>query len=257
MQCSFRLRASFGAAASLVLVLIALSPALARDNSSAAFSTLGTHTAFSAITAKGTSKAFGGWVFARKGATSVVSKFKLPSLKCTSRLRGVGPGTFMVTGTSKAPKQNVAGVVMDCSGGTPAAQAVATVDGATTRSPHALFVGDLMKGTVTTSATKTTATIQDLTAGHKFKLTKTGAGAASLKEALIDDALITSTHKQVPVANFGTIRFTAGKVGGKPLGSVKLRKAFNMETSTHILEILTGGLTGKTKKDFTTTWKHS
>ena len=96
----------------------------------------------------------------------------------------------------------------------------------------------------------------DLTAGHTFKLTTSGAGAASLEELVADDSLA-SGSTQLPVANFGKVTFTAGAVGGKPLGSVSPGTAVNMETSTKVLQILTGALTGIKKNAFLTTWKHS
>ncbi|MGN6166999.1 MAG: G1 family glutamic endopeptidase [Solirubrobacteraceae bacterium] len=257
MRCSLKVRASVGAAASLLLVLIAVVPAQAGRDSGMAFAPLWTHAAFRGVLANGTSRHFGGWVFSPKGAASAVSKFRLPSPKCGSRRTGVAPGTFMATGRSSAPKINAAGVLMECISGKPAAEAQVVVDGAATGSARALFGGDRMKGTVTTSATKTTATIQDLTAGHTFTLTKSGAGAASLEELLIDDSLVSSTGTQLPVANFGTIPFSAATVGGKALGSVTRREAINMETSTHVLQIRTGGLTGTKKNAFNTTRKHS
>ena len=130
------------------------------------------------------------------------------------------------------------------------------VNGTETNSTHALHVGDLMKATVTTSATKTTATIADLTAGHTFTFTKSGKGAAALEELIIDDSLVNSSGKQLPVANFGKISFSSGAVSGKALGSVTPRTAVNMQTSKKVLQILTGALTGTKKNAFLTTWKH-
>ena len=132
------------------------------------------------------------------------------------------------------------------------------MNGTETNSTHALHVGDLMKATVTTSATKTTATIAHLTAGHTFRFTKSGTGAAAHQELIIDDSLAnSSTGKQLPVANFGKISFSSGAVSGKPLGSVTPRTGVNMQTSKKVLQILTGALTGTKKNAFLTTWKHS
>jgi hypothetical protein len=241
---------------SLMLVMSGAVPALAGSGPSARLPlSAGVR---SADLANATSTGFGGWTFAPKPATSVTSEFKIPTLKCTSALRGIAPGSFMITGTTAKSKFNAADVLLVCSGGKPAAQAVVTVDGASTSSTHALHVGDLMKATVTTSATKTTATLADLTAGHTFKLTKSGKGAAALEEAIIDDSLVnTTTNKQLPVANFGKISFSSGAVSGKPLGSVTPRTAVNMQTSKKVLQILTGALTGTKKNAFLTTWKHS
>jgi hypothetical protein len=131
-----------------------------------------------------------------------------------------------------------------------------TVNGVDTPASDPLFSGDLMKATLTTSSTSTRASVQDLTAGHKFMFTRSGTGAASFRES-VGDGAVQSSGKQLPVVNFGTIPFSAGAVGGKPLGSVTPKTAENMQTSTKVLQVLTGALTGTTKNAFTTTWKHS
>ena len=60
-----------------------------------------------------------------------------------------------------------------------------------------------------------------------------------------------------PIADFGSISFTAGAVGGKALGSVSpAGTPYNMQTSKGILQVVTGPLTSTTKNAFTTTWKH-
>jgi Peptidase A4 family len=241
---------------SLVLVVSAAGPALASSGPSARLPlSAGVR---SASLANATRTGFGGWIFTPKTATSVTSKFKMPTLKCTSTTTGIAPLSAMVTGTSSSQKASAAGVLLECMSGAPAAAATVIVNGTETDSTHALHVGDLMKATVTTSATKTTATIADLTAGHKFTFTKSGTGAAALEELIIDDALTnTSTGKQLPVANFGKISFSSGAVSGKPLGSVTAKQAINMQTSKGVLQILTGALTGTKKNAFLTTWKHS
>jgi Peptidase A4 family len=241
---------------SLVLVMSAAVPALASSGPSARLPlSAGVR---SASLTNATNTGFGGWIFAPKTATSVTSEFKIPTLKCTSTTTAVGPLSAMVTGTSSAQKDSGAGVLLECSSGAPAAAATVIVNGTESNSTHALHVGDLMKATVTTSATTTKATIADLTAGHTFTFAKSGKGAAALEELIIDDALTnTSTGKQLPVANFGKISFSSGAVSGKPLGSVTPNQAVNMQTSKKVLQILTGALTGTKKNAFLTTWKHS
>jgi hypothetical protein len=190
-------------------------------------------------------------------ATSVTAEFKIPTLTCTSSTSGVGPMSAMLTGSTTAPKFDAAGMLLGCSGGSPAAAPAVVVDGAVATGTNVVHVGDLMKSTIVTSATKTTATMADLTAGHTFKLTKSGPGAAAIEELVMDDSLVSKTGAQLPVANFGKISFSSGAVGGKPLGSVTPRMAVNMQTSTKVLQILTGSLTGTKLNAFLTTWKHS
>ena len=208
--------------------------------------------------ANGTSTGFGGWVFQPTvAATSVTAEFKLPAFTCTATNTAVAPTAVMYTGSSiTSAKFNAAGVALECVSGSPAAGAVAEVDGAPSVASNALHVGDLMKATIVTSLSKTTATIADLTAGHTFKFTKSGTGAASVQERIIDDSLV-SGSTQLPVTKFGKISFSAGAVGGKPLGSVTPNAAVNMETTAKVLQILTGPLTGTKLNAFLTTWKHS
>lgn len=247
---------------SLLLVVSGAVPALARSGPSAGLPRPAGLPQPAALrfanAANATSAGFAGWAFGTKGAASVTAEFKIPALKCTTTNSGTSPGSYMLTGSSTSPKFNTAGVLLECVSGKPAAAAAVVVDGTPSASTHALHVGDLMKATVVTSATSTKATIADLTAGHTFTFAKSGKGAASLEELIIDDALINrTTNKQLPVANFGKIPFSAGAVGGKALGSVSPRTAVNMQTAKKVLQILTGALTGTKKNAFLTTWKHS
>lgn len=240
---------------SLLLAVSGTVPALARIGPSAGFSQA-RGLRFAEV-ANATSTTFAGWVFAPKAATSVTVEFKLPTLTCTSATSGTAAVAELFTGSSSAPKFNAAGVGLQCSGGSAGASAAVVVDGAQTSSSHVLHVGDLMKSTVVTSATKTTATVADLTKGHTFTFTKSGKGAASLQEQIGDIPLVSGTGKRLPVVNFGKISFSAGAVGGKALGLVTPSEAVNMQTSKKVLQILTGALTGTKKNAFLTTWKHS
>jgi hypothetical protein len=240
---------------SALLVMSGAVPALAGGGASARLAHA-TGVRFASV-ANATSTTFGGWAFTSTTATSVTAEFKVPALTCTSKLTGVGPIAVMATGKSTAPNFNAAGILLECSGGRPAAAAAVVVDGAATTGTNALFVGDLMKSTIVNSLTKTTVTVQDLTTGHTFKLTKSGKGAKALQELIIDDSLANSAGTQLPVANFGKITFSKGAISGKPLGMVTPRTGVNMETAGKVLQILTGALSGTKKDSFLTTWKHS
>jgi hypothetical protein len=258
MRIERKVGAGVAIVGSLLLAVSGAVPALARSGPSAGFSRPA-DLRFANV-ANGTSTGFGGWVFQPTvAATSVTAEFKVPTFTCTSTMSGVAPSAVMLTGSSSSPKFNAAGVLLECVSGTPEAAAAVEVDSGTpTLGTNALSVGDLMKSTIVTSASKTTATIADLTTGHTFKVTKSGAGAASVRELIIDDSLVSATNAQLPVANFGKISFSSGAVGGKPLGSVSPKGAgVNMQTSAKVLQILTGALTGTKLNAFLTTWKHS
>jgi hypothetical protein len=251
-----KIGASVAILGSLLLAVSGAVPALARTGPSAGLarpSGVGLATA-----ANKTSTQFGGWVFAPKTATSVTSEFKIPTLKCTATATGLGPIAVMITGPSTAQEFNAAGLLLECANAAPAAAAAVVVDGTATTATNQVFTGDVIQSTITTTAKKTTVTVADLTKGHTFKLTKSGKGGAASQEEIIDDSLVnTSTNKQLPVANFGTISFSNGAVSGKAIGSVTPQTGVNMQTKKKVLQILTGPITGAKKNGFTTTFKHA
>jgi hypothetical protein len=162
----------------------------------------------------------------------------------------------MLTGSSTAPKVSAATVLLACSRGAPIAVPAVIVDGTETNGTQVVHTGDLMKATVTTSATTTTATIADLTTGHTFSFKKSGTGGTSFEELIVDSAVSQGTM-QLPVVNFGKISYSKGAVGGKAIGTVTPSTAVNMQTSMGVLQILTGAITGTAKNAFTTTFKHA
>jgi hypothetical protein len=246
--------ASIAVLGSVLLAASGAVPAFAGNGPAAGFSHV-TGIRF-AGTANATSTGFGGWVFGAKAASSATAEFKVPALKCTSATRGIAPSSAMLTGSTTAPKVSAALVLLVCSSGAPVMIPAVTVNGTETNSTHVVHTGDLMKATVTTSSTATTATIADLTAGHTFSFKKSGAGGKSFEEVIADVSVSQGTT-QLPVVNFGKISYSKAAVGGKAIGTVTPRTAVNMQTSTGTLQILTGAITGTAKNAFPTTFKHA
>jgi len=253
MSIERKLGASVAVVGTLLLVVSGAVPALARSSPSAGLARAA-GLGFS-DTANTTSKSFGGWVFGPKTATSVTTEVKVPDFGCGENENGVGAFAIFETGTTSAPKFNASGLILDCAVIEGEAAAV-VVNGTISVAPQPVFFGDVIKSMIVSSATKTTATVKDLTAGHTFTLTKSGAGGAPLQERIGDDAEHLGNN-QLPIANFGKITFTKGAVSGKPLGSVTPRRGVNMQTPKGVLQILTGALSGTAKNSFLTTWKHS
>jgi hypothetical protein len=163
----------------------------------------------------------------------------------------------MGTGTPENTEVSVSGVAYGCYGGKLGTAAYVEVDNTRMNVSKDVVAGDVMRATVTTTAKTTTATIADTTKGHTFTVTKSGMGGTSFVEDVWDDSLASGTT-QLAVADFGTISFSAAAVGGTPLGSVSPRgTAYNWVSSTKVVKVVTGPLTGTTKNAFTTTWKHS
>lgn len=256
MRIERKIGASVAILGSLLLAVSGAVPALARTGPSAGLARL-SGVRFAAVV-NSSSTTFAGWTFGAKKATSVTTEFKIPTLKCTAKAAGVGPLAITLTGSTSSASESGAGLLMACSSGSPAAAATVIVNNTETNdTTNAVAPGDLMKATVTISATKTTATIADLTKGHAFTFKKSGKGGTTFEEGIIDDSLVENGATQLPVANFGTISYSNAAISGKAIGSVKPQTAVNMETSKKVLQILTGKITGAKKNAFTTTFKHS
>ena len=252
MRIERKVGASIAVLGSLLLAVSGAVPALAGNGPTAGFSHV-TGTRF-AGTANMTNTGFAGWVFVVKAAKSVTAEFKVPTLKCTSTTSGIAPSSALLTGSTTSPKASAAAVVLLCSSGKPVMIPAVLVNGNQMNSTHVVHTGDLMQATVTTSSTATTATIADLTTGHTFSFKKSGTGGTSFEEVIADTAVGAT---QLPVVNFGKISYSKGAVGGKAIGTVSPRTGVNMETSSHVLQISTGAISGTAKNAFTTTFKHS
>lgn len=259
MQSRRKIASFVGGALSILAATVITVPALASSDGGAFGAprvSSGRLSGYSATNA--TSPKHAGWQFTpKKATTSVTAEFKAPTVKCTSTRTGVEPGVGMATGTPNNTESNIAGVSYQCYGGKLYMAGVAQVDNTQTIVPKSVVPGDVIRATVTTSATTTTATIADTTKGHTFTVTKAGAGGTSFRELVFDDSVDVSTT-QLPVADFGSISFSAAAVGGTALGSVSPPgTAYSWESSTNVVKVVTGALTGTTKNAFTTTWKHS
>jgi Peptidase A4 family len=251
-----RIAASVAIGGSLLLALSAAAPAMASSGHSAGTARLN-GLRFAAV-ANASSTTFAGWTFGAKKAKSVTTEFKVPKLKCTAKAAGVGPLAVTLSGSTSSASESGAGLLMACSGGSPAAAATVIVNNSETNdTTNAVAPGDLMKATVTVSATKTTATIADLTKGHTFTFKESGKGGSTFEEGIIDDSLVENGTTQIPVANFGKIAFSNAAISGKAIGLVKPQTAVNMVSKKKVLQILTGKITGTKKNAFLTTWKHS
>lgn len=127
-------------------------------------------------------------------------------------------------------------------------------------------VGDTIKVSATRSdGLVTQGTIADLTSGHKISLTAKAGGAPAAQYAALADAALHNGSSELRVANFGKITWTKGSItigtapqaiGSVPIGSTG-REGYNLQTTTNVLQILTGAVSGSANNSFTTTWKHS
>jgi hypothetical protein len=236
------------AAGSLAGAIAGVAPALAAGH------------AHANAAANGRMNFFAGWVFSQKGATSVTSEYVVPAPHCTSTSTGASAGSFLYTKVSGKSSLNAANVILYCFSGRPVLAAGVQFGDQVTFDSHKPVPGDLMKTTVTTSSTATTASIQDLTAGHAFTLKKSTSGAPGLRAEIGTDTILKPGGASVyPVTDFGTIHFSAGKVKGKALGSTSGR-GYDMVSGNQLLVQtgpLTGGGSAARHNAFTATRKHS
>jgi hypothetical protein len=212
--------------------------------------------AFAASTVTSTSQA--GWIFELPNAVRVAAEFKMPIVKCGTAASGIVPGVFMLTGSPTTGELNGAYLRIQCTGGNETATPGVTVNSSPKFGQAAsVKPGDVLQGSVTTSSSKTTATLRDLTKSHTFTLSLAGGGGAAQQELLIDNALQSNTGTQLPPSNFHQVIFSDGSINSKMLGTIGPAESENMKTSAGVIQISTSALAGPSKGSFTTTWKHA
>ena len=212
-------------------------------------------------------KYFAGRSYPEAGPAEVTTEFVVPDVRCTSTNTGVGAGAFVYTASGSNSRGTVisgASVQLFCLGGEPAPMPVVELEGSQTYGQERPHVGDLMRATIIDSARVLGVTVQDLTDGHTFTLTRstasTPATAAEIGEVPLKGVPSLTPGPLYPITDFGSIRFSAGRINGKVLGAAGGR-AFSMVSSAKVLQILTRSLRGsgprKSRSSFSTVWKHS
>jgi hypothetical protein len=192
--------------------------------------------------------------YAATGSTfrTVSATWKQPSASCTSAtayssfwvgLDGDGSTTVEQTGTDA-----------DCSGGAPRYYAWYEMY---PKFPVNLSMpirsGDTITASVTTDGKGGfTLTIGDTTTGRSFSTTQRLKHARLASAEVIAEAP-SSSGGVLPLANFGTVGFSAAMVNGQAIGSFRPDR-INM-VSGSITKASTSALSGGTA--FSVTWKHS
>jgi Peptidase A4 family len=182
---------------------------------------------------------------------SVSATWKQPSASCTASdayasfwvgLDGDGSNTVEQIGTDA-----------DCSGGSPVYYAwyemypKFPVDLSLTIKP-----GDSLTAGVTTDGNGNfTLTIRDATTGKSFTTTQKLRHAKLASAEVIAEA--PSSGGVLPLANFGTVGFSAATVNGQPIGTFHPDRITMVSGST--TKASTSALSGGTA--FSVTWKHA
>jgi hypothetical protein len=213
---------------------------------------------------------FAGRSYPEAGPAAVSTEFIVPRLTCTSTNTGVGAGAFLYTiasdvhANSKRTVVSAADVQLFCLRDEPAPMAVVELEGRQSYGQSRPHVGDLMRATLIDSSRVFGVTLQDLTEHHAFTLTRSTFSApattAAIGEVPLKGVPSLTPGPLYPITDFGSIRFGSGRINGIPLGAAG-GKAFNMISSTKVLQIRTYPLSGhgprRSRQAFSTAWRHS
>jgi hypothetical protein len=184
--------------------------------------------------------------------TTVSATWRQPTVSCTAATRyssfwvgldGDGSSTVEQTGTDA-----------DCSGGHPVYYAwYEMYPKFPTNLSLAVRAGDTMSARVTTDGKGSfTLTIRNVTTGASFT-TKQRLKRAKLASAEVIAEAPSSSGGVLPLANFGTVGFSAATVNGQPIGSFNPDR-INMVSGT-ITKAATSTLSGGNA--FSVAWKHA
>jgi hypothetical protein len=199
-----------------------------------------------------TSTNWAGYSATGGGFTSVSATWKQPSVTCTAvtayssfwvGLDGDGSGTVEQTGTDA-----------DCSSGQPVYYAwYEMYPKFPTNLSLAVRAGDTMSARVTADGRGSfTLTIRNVTTGASFTTTQRLKRAKLFSAEVIAEAP-SSSGGVLPLANFGSVGFSAATVNGQPIGS------FNPDRITMVSGTVTKAVTSALSggNAFSVTWKHS
>lgn len=185
--------------------------------------------------------------------TKVSAKWTEPKVKCSSAttyssfwvgLDGDGSGTVEQTGSES-----------DCQGGSPTYFAwYEMYPKFPVKISHPVLPGDAMSASVTAGTNSSfKLAISDQTQGWTFQTTKTLTSARLASAEAIAEAP-SSQSGVLPLANFGTVKFSSAMANGKAIGSFNPDEIV-MVTQGGTVKAQPSALSGGTA--FSVTWKHS
>jgi len=180
----------------------------------------GSAAAAEAANANAVSRNWSGYAATGGRFTSVSAAWTQPAVTCTAQDTFSGFWAGLDGDETQSAEQT--GTQADCNGG------IAAYSGWFEMFPAAQVVydspvrpGDAMTASVTTSGTGTfTLTLTDQTQGWNQVTTQTSATAERRSAEVIAEAPGSTTV--VPLADFGTVNFTAATVNGAPIGNAHL-----------------------------------
>jgi hypothetical protein len=196
--------------------------------------------------------AFAGYLTNQPGVTSVTTRFTVPALSCTKADRAIGPGAFLLAGPRDHLLFNAANIIIGCYHGQASAEEVLVLNGAESDYARSLGPGDVISVRVTDDpASHTVVQLSDLT--RRYTLTRIGRPATPNTQLVGDWGSIDArTQAQLPPPDFKPTTFRSVTIDGQPIGSTS-PLGYNMETSSHVVQIVTRPISGHARNTFTCT----
>ena len=167
---------------------------------------------------RGTSTNWSGYAVPGTGATHVIGTWTQPSVTCAPRENSWSSPWVGIDGDTSGTVEQI-GTDSDCQNGTPVYYAwYEMYPKFPVNLSLAIKPGDTVSASVTTGGRGSfTLTIRDTTTGGSFTTTQ------KLKNAKLGSAEVIaeapSSGGVLPLANFGTVGFSAATVNGKSIGS--------------------------------------
>jgi hypothetical protein len=184
--------------------------------------------------------------------TSVTATWSEPSASCGSSTSYASFWTGLDGYASASVEQT--GTLVECSGGSAIQSAwYEMYPAAPVFFSNTLVAGDRITATVSaTSSGAFTLTLTDSTRGWSHTIHQTNASLARSSAEVIAEAP-SSSHGVLPLANFGTVTFSAAGVNGGTLGASSPTSITMASGSTTKASV--SGISGGTS--FSSTWHHS
>ena len=196
--------------------------------------------------------AFAGYLTNQAGVTTVTTRFKVPDLSCTKADRAIGPGAFLLTGPRDHLLFNAANIIIGCYHGQASAEEVLVLNSAESDYGRSLSAGDIISVRLTDDpAGHTVVQLSDLT--RRYTLRKIGRPATPNAQLVGDWGSIDArTQAQLPPPDFRPTTFRSVSIDGQPVGSAS-PLGYDMETSSHELQIVARPIGGRGRDTFTCT----
>jgi len=183
---------------------------------------------------------FAGYEFSSSKVATASARFTIPTITCSARNSGVGPGAFVITTahTSKGyfSYLNGAGLIVACQNNVATYQLATAVAGNEQNSPDIVKPGDVIYVQVHVGKRQTSVVIKDLTTNQTE--TQTGGGAKP-SYVSIGTAAIQQNGTQFGVDTFSTVAFTDVVINGHTLAWWKpfAVERYRVESRKHVIEI--------------------